>query len=294
MPPMVGGIVYEHGHRMVATFVGILTVILAIWLWKKEERRWLRVLGLVALGAVILQGVLGGLTVLFLLPTSISVAHATLAQSFFCLVSSIALTTSKWWVVETSDLPRSHQASVTLKLAALTVVAVFLQLVFGALMRHTGSGLAVPDFPLAYGQIFPSLTPGALASYNARLMSENIRLASDGPITADQITIHLLHRYWALIVAALLVWTAIRLLRREEPQVPAKKFGWILAGLIVLQIVLGACTVLSQKAVLITTAHVATGALILLTLVLLTLRLARAGGYRPAASLKTVSQEATA
>ena len=86
MPPMVGGIFYEHGHRMVAATVGLLTVVLAFWLWRAEPRRWVRRLGWVALATVVAQGVLGGITVLFYLPVAVSVAHACLAQIFFCLV----------------------------------------------------------------------------------------------------------------------------------------------------------------------------------------------------------------
>src|SRR3972149_5273960 len=106
MPPMVGGVFYEHSHRMVATFVGLLTVILTVWIWRKEKRRWVRVLSLVALLAVILQGLLGGLTVLFLLPTGVSVGHAALAQTFFCVVTSLAFFTSRWWL---SDDRLKHQ-----------------------------------------------------------------------------------------------------------------------------------------------------------------------------------------
>src|SRR2546423_6762019 len=97
MPPMVGGVFYEHGHRMVATTVGILTVVLAIWLARREPRRWVRRLGLLAVAAVVAQGVLGGLTVIFLLPTAVSVAHACLAQTFFCLTVAIAVVTSPCW-----------------------------------------------------------------------------------------------------------------------------------------------------------------------------------------------------
>src|SRR5437667_2183294 len=82
MPPMVGGIFYEHGHRMVASAVGLLTVVLAVWLSRREPRAWVRRLGYAALAAVVAQGVLGGLTVIFLLPTAVSVAHACLAQTF--------------------------------------------------------------------------------------------------------------------------------------------------------------------------------------------------------------------
>ncbi|MGZ7042720.1 MAG: COX15/CtaA family protein, partial [Thermoanaerobaculia bacterium] len=90
MPPMIGGIFYEHGHRMIAATVGLLTVIQALWLWRREPKRRVRMLGFLAVGAVIAQGVLGGLTVIFLLPHAISVAHAGLAEIFFCLNVSIA------------------------------------------------------------------------------------------------------------------------------------------------------------------------------------------------------------
>jgi heme A synthase len=94
---MIGGIFYEHGHRLIASTVGFLTIILAAWIWRAEPRRWVRALGFAALGAVILQGVLGGITVLFFLPTAISTAHAGLAQIFFCLTVTIALVTSRSW-----------------------------------------------------------------------------------------------------------------------------------------------------------------------------------------------------
>jgi heme a synthase len=97
MPPMVGGIFYEHGHRMVATFVGLLTIILAVWIQRRDRRKWMRMLGWTALGTVIFQGILGGLTVLFFLPVPISVFHATLAQTFFCITIAIALFTSPHW-----------------------------------------------------------------------------------------------------------------------------------------------------------------------------------------------------
>ncbi|MBZ0253451.1 MAG: COX15/CtaA family protein, partial [Candidatus Methylomirabilis sp.] len=97
MPPMVGGIFYEHGHRMVATAVGLLTVVLAAWLWVREERLWVRRLGLAALGLVVAQGVLGGLTVLLLLPAPVSSAHATLGQTFFLVTILIAYAVSREW-----------------------------------------------------------------------------------------------------------------------------------------------------------------------------------------------------
>lgn len=133
-PPMVGGIFYEHGHRMIATFVGFLTAILAIWLWWKEERRRVKQLGVIALMTVIAQGLLGGVTVLLLLPPPVSIAHATLAQTFFCLTVSIALFTSPWWV---GGGQRGSRSLASLSRPALmTTVAVYLQLIFGAMLRH--------------------------------------------------------------------------------------------------------------------------------------------------------------
>ena len=102
----VGGILYEHGHRLIASTVGFLTIVLAVWLWLREPRRWVKWLGVGALGAVIAQGVLGGLTVLFFLPAAISTAHAGLAEIFFCLVVSIALFTSPRWI-EGDGTPRT-------------------------------------------------------------------------------------------------------------------------------------------------------------------------------------------
>src|SRR6478609_3888692 len=81
----VGGILYEHSHRLIASTVGFLTIVLAVWLWREERRRWMKRLGGAALGAVVAQGLLGGLTVLFYLPAAISIAHAALAEIFFCI-----------------------------------------------------------------------------------------------------------------------------------------------------------------------------------------------------------------
>jgi cytochrome c oxidase assembly protein subunit 15 len=139
-PPMVGGIFYEHGHRMIATFVGLLSIVLAVWIWRAEGRPWLRWLGLAALGAVIGQGILGGLTVLFFLPPAISSAHAALAQLFFCSIVSIAFFTSSWWdrarpAASDSGSPSIHS------LAVVAAAATLVQLILGAAFRHKGFGI---------------------------------------------------------------------------------------------------------------------------------------------------------
>jgi len=135
-PPWVGNIRYEHGHRVVAAFVGVLTVILSLWLWRREPRRWVRRLGFAALGAVIAQGLLGGITVLFFLPTVISVSHACLAQVFFCLMVVIALVTGSSW----TDAPASARDPLP-SVYGWTAAAIFLQLTMGAALRHKGLGL---------------------------------------------------------------------------------------------------------------------------------------------------------
>ncbi len=135
MPPMVGGIFYEHGHRIIATVAGLLTIILAAWLQLREPRAWVRKLGWAALGLVILQGVFGGITVLMRLPPPVSTTHATLAELYFVTILSIALFTSRWWQ---RDLPSLEDlGSPKLRtLAMLTSAAVFLQLILGAAFRH--------------------------------------------------------------------------------------------------------------------------------------------------------------
>src|SRR3989442_8778061 len=124
MPPMEGGIFFEHGHRMVATTVGILTIILAVWLWRRERRGWMRRLGFVALAAVIAQGLLGGMTVIFMLPKAVSISHACLAQLFFSTTVLIALFTSAGWlekapIVEDTGSPSLHALATAVPLCVL-------------------------------------------------------------------------------------------------------------------------------------------------------------------------------
>src|SRR4051794_20316039 len=138
IPHMVGGVKFEHGHRMLAELVGLLTIALAAWVWRSDERRWMKWLGVTALGTVIAQGVLGGLTVLFFLPWWISSAHATLAQSFFCILVSVALFTSRSWL-EAKPAQFSDSGSPSLRtLSLLCVATILVQLMLGAAFRHSG------------------------------------------------------------------------------------------------------------------------------------------------------------
>jgi protoheme IX farnesyltransferase len=146
MPPMVGGILFEHGHRLVAATVGLLTVLMACFFVWKEDRSWVKKFAWAAVGLVILQGVLGGLTVLLRLPKSISIAHACLAQTFFCVVTAIAVWTSRFWRSE--PLPRTEpEQTVPLhRIAMALFVTTYIQLILGAILRHTGWA-----FPLHIG-----------------------------------------------------------------------------------------------------------------------------------------------
>lgn len=243
---MVGGILYEHGHRMVASIVGLLMTILAIWLWIKEPRRWLKWLGAAALFAVIAQGVLGGITVLFMLPTAVSVMHACLAQGFFCLTICLAMFTSREWINKPTKIEDFSKPGI-FYLAFLTSAAVYIQLILGAVMRHTGSGLAIPDFPLAFGKIIP-------------------------PIQSQQVAIHFLHRVGALVVTVFVFWTVVQIFRYHRDQAKLTRPAAVLVAGLILQIFLAGITIWSRKAVIPTTAHVATGAFILGTSLFLTLR----------------------
>ena len=143
----VGGIFFEHTHRLIASAVGLLAIILAFWVWRAEPRKWVRVLGWAALGAVILQGVLGGLRVT-MLKDQIGIFHALLAQAFLGLLVFLALVTSKFWFAR--PLPRVRS---TVWLPIVTTLFIYAQLALGATMRHQHRDLAILDFPAAYGQI---------------------------------------------------------------------------------------------------------------------------------------------
>src|SRR6185369_2717361 len=185
----VGGILYEHGHRLIASTVGFLTILLAVWLGFSDPRRWMKRLGMAALGAVIAQGVLGGLTVMFFLPPAISTAHAGLAEIFFCMTVAIALFTSEGW----SDGYRGlavDDAGLR-NLATATTVLVYSQILVGATMRHTDAGLAIPDFPLMFGHLWPT-------HWDAK------------------IAVHFAHRLGALLVAIAVAATAIAVLTKTR------------------------------------------------------------------------------
>jgi cytochrome c oxidase assembly protein subunit 15 len=138
IPHLVGGVRFEHSHRMIAQFVGLLSIVIAIWTWRVDRRRWMKFLGVTALGLVIAQGILGGLTVLFYLPPAISSAHAALAQTFFCVVVLIATFTGRRWVEEVPQVEFDQQRPNLFTLVLLSIFVLYVQLILGALFRHHG------------------------------------------------------------------------------------------------------------------------------------------------------------
>jgi len=281
MSKMVGGIFYEHTHRLIASTVGFLIVVLAIWLGRAEPRRWVRRLGYLALGAVIVQGILGGITVLWYLPDAISIAHASLAQILFCLTVTIALVVSPGWkrgyttagqlpnstlrqAQGAPSLPRGNsqlpRRSVSIqvaddrtlqRIAIVTTAVIYVQILIGATMRHTGAGLAIPDFPLSFGHLIP-------------------------PYWDSKIAIHFAHRAGAATVTLFVLATAGHVFFHHRNRSELRRAAILLLVLLALQITLGALTVLSHKQFIINSLHVVNGALVLVTSLVLTLRAHRA------------------
>jgi cytochrome c oxidase assembly protein subunit 15 len=243
MDKWVGGIFYEHGHRLIASTVGFLTVILALWTWRVEPRAWVRRLAFAAVGAVILQGLLGGITVLLLLPAPVSIGHAGLAQLFFCLTLSLALFTSPRWLATTDPV----DDPMLRRVAAGTTALVYLQILLGATMRHTGAGAAIPDFPLAFGHAIP-------------------------PVWSAPIAVHFAHRVGALIVTAAILATAGHVRHHHRGRPELARPAALLVLLVLTQATLGAFVVWSRLQPIVNTAHVVNGALVLGTSLVLTLR----------------------
>jgi cytochrome c oxidase assembly protein subunit 15 len=253
-----GGAFFEHTHRLLASAVGFLTAILAVWLWLKDSRKWMVWLGVAAFLGVIAQGILGGLRVTMHM-NSLGIFHGAVAQSFLVLISAIALFTSCWW--QNSAMEKQIAVPRGLRSHVLYVtILIFIQLLIGATMRHQHAGLAIPDFPLAYGKIWPATTPEAVAGYNAHRMELN----GENPITAFQVILQMIHRLVALLIFLGIMAAAFLTLKKLGGRDWLTKFAWFWAALIVAQIVLGIATIKTNKAADIATLHVMVGAVSLL------------------------------
>ena len=270
----VGGIFYEHGHRLVAFGIGTLTLILAPWTWFVEDRRWVRNLTFAALGIVICQGLLGGLTVILKLPVLVSSAHAVLAQTFLGIVLILAYAHSTEYRATRNETVTTD--SKLLGGAVLSLILIYLQLIIGAVMRHSQAGLAVLDFPTMGGSFIPSISESTI-----RHINEARQVIGFGEVTSHQVFLHLLHRGGAIAVSVVViafVWKACTL-PGVSPRV--KSLAQIFGGALFLQFALGVVTILSVRNPFIASFHVLTGALFLALAVLLTLRV------RPQSTLRS-------
>ena len=246
---MVGGVRFEHTHRMIAEFVGLCTIVLAVWTWRAERRRWLRLLAVGALGTVVIQGILGGITVLHYLPPAVSAAHAAVAQTFFCIAVCIAMFTGRQWIETVPRVEVDLQSPSLQTLTLLSILVLYVQLILGAMFRHHGM----------------SWWP------------------------------HVLN---AAVVAVVLTWTAIRALAQFSKIEAVRRPAILLLGLLITQLCLGFLAFVTRVAwghdavqpelpmVTSTVAHVAVGALLLATAVVLAIQVWR---YVPVASREPIA-----
>jgi heme a synthase len=310
----VGGIFYEHTHRLAASSVGLLTSMLALWLHGQNARKlmrwvgltlvflaaltlltiphrwtdalvlgisgfalaggsgfwprcepspkWLRRLGVIAFLAVVAQGVLGGLRVTAI-KDELGIFHGVLAQCFFALLCSISLFTSRWWLGRGRITPTgtSIKAARVEPTAVIATCLILFQLMVGATMRHQHAGLAIPDFPAAYGRLWPRTDPLSVEHYN----QQRLEIVAVKPITAFQVQLQMVHRITALLILVAVPVCALRNRRNRGSKdwVSRLSLGWV--GLTGLQVALGAWTIWSNKAADIATTHVIIGVLSLAT-----------------------------
>jgi len=301
----VGGVFYEHSHRLIASAVGLLTAILAVWVWLRQpagnQRRIvlcgiiatlglmgvrtqamfialalvavavvifavsqakadphpLRWIVLTAFALVLIQGVLGGLRVTQL-KDEIGIFHGTLAQIFFALVCAIAIITSGRWARSKIGV---YDGGSLRYLYLLATGMIFLQLIICSTMRHQHAGLAIPDFPLAYGGLWPATDAASIETYN----QTRVEISATNSITASGVLLQMAHRLNAAVVLVLVLVACVKTVRRFGWRSGFSKGAACWSGLIICQALLGAATIWTNKAADVATAHVALGALSLVT-----------------------------
>ena len=258
----IGGILFEHTHRLIASTVGLLTIILAVWLWRTEDRQSVKTLGLIAVAGVILQGILGGLRVT-MLKDQIGIFHACLAQTFLGLIVLIAMVTTNFWrslgVNLTGLTGQVSQPLLRIKMMAIaTTIAIYVQLALGATMRHQHKDLAILDFPTANGGWIPDTSTAALAKINAW---RDARALSD--VDAFQIWLQMAHRFLALLIGIVVLAFCVRVWKDAYAIAALRRLSILWGVLFLLQFTLGAWTIWSNKAADVATSHVALGAIML-------------------------------
>lgn len=256
---MVGGVKYEHTHRLIAEAVGFLTIVVAVWTWLVDKRRWMRWLTVGAVAGVVLQGVLGGLTVLNFLPPAISTAHATVGQTMFCVLAAIAVFTSRSWLVEPAERITKKEARPLLRHCWMLIGFLYLQLILGAAFRHVWT---------KWGPTAANLWP-------------------------TQKIIHTFlypHIVNALIVTGLVLYVSLHAISKHSRIPHLRRPAVVLLVLLIAQLMLGFAAYVTRvilgvdelqptvNLVTTTVAHVGTGALMLAVTVILTIQAYRYSG----------------
>lgn len=256
IPPLIGGVKYEHIHRMIAEFVGLLTIVVAIWTWIVDKRRWMRVLTLSAVLGVIFQGVLGGLTVLKLLPPAISTAHAVIGQTMFCVLAAITVFTSKSWLQEPAEKISQRESKPLIRHLWMLLGFLYLQLILGAAFRH----------------VWTKLGPVGAERWPAKKIIHMFLYP------------HILN---SLIVAGLIVYIGMWVLTRYRNMAQLRRPAHFLTMLLVLQLLLGFAAYVTRVVygvnelqptfglVATTVAHIGVGALLLAFAVILLIQIYR-------------------
>ena len=326
----IGGILYEHSHRLLASLVGFLTLVMAAWIWGRGSKgggKWigliwiflgmgligvrtqgmfialacvaLLVLGycafrlwdaedplrwwaMLAYSLVLVQGVLGGLRVTQFMD-ELGIVHGTIGQLFFLLVCAIGLVTSRFWQ-RLGDVEFSSRVSGLKGLLLTLTIMVLLQLILAASMRHQHAGLAVPDFPLAYGKIWPPMDVEFVDTVNR----SRIDPREFNPIAPNHILLHMCHRIMAVVLLIGIGYAAFQARARAGKGTLFARWGDIWFGLVCFQAILGAATVWSNKSAEITTLHVMTGAICLVLGGLLTILAFRVSRMAPCERCETV------
>ena len=261
----VGGIFWEHSHRLIASGVGLLTLILAAATFLKDHRIWVRWIAVIAVIAVSFQGILGGLRVT-LYKDQIGIFHAALAQSFFGLLLILIAITGKGFLSGAWFADRAAASLRWLVLAGLLLT--YFQIGVAATIRHQHAPLAIRDFPAAYGRLIPATDQASLLAINAGRQADKI-----APVTAGQIHLQLAHRAGAVILLLLVIASAVLSVARTPLGHWLRAWSLLWVGAILLQILLGGITIWSNKAADVATAHMALGALLTGFAVLFTFRL---------------------
>lgn len=238
VPPWHGGIQYEWSHRAIAGSIILLTISLSAWTFFGDRRRWMKWLGVAALGTIITQAILGGLTVLLFQPPWVSSAHAAVAQTFFCIAVAIAVFTGRRWIEEQPRTELDHRHPALFTLTLLSIFVLYVQLILGAMFRHHGM----------------SWWP---------------------------------HVINAAVVALVLSWTAIRAISAYPNVEDVRRPAIAMLGLMVAQLCLGFLAFITRvmwgrdaaqpelPMVISTVVHVAVGALLLATTVVLAIQVWR-------------------